>query len=284
MKKRIIYNDNGTLSDLGNELNNYHANESTFSFVALQDYLYIGSNLPFNHLKVNMGTTVNVETSAMTIHVWDGTEWDGVAEVNDETDVSGATLAQSGFVTFVPDKNNGWAMDDTVKADGTTEEITGLGNVKIYDKYWLRISFSADLTAAVNLSWIGQIFSDDNDLKDEFPDFLLTDMLTAFETGKTDWNNQHYAAAKIIVKDLIAKKVIKSGDQILCKEDLYLASVQKVAQIIYNNLGDDYTDQYKAAEKEYKERLSKAYVMVDVDADGRLDKHEQTPFIGRLYR
>lgn len=281
---RIFYSDNGTLTDLSTTLNDFHNNESTFTFVAAEDKLYIGNNLPFNHFKVNMGTTVNAEASVMSIKVWDGSEWDAVAEVIDETAVSGASLAQSGFVTFVPDKNNGWGMDDTVKGDGTTEEVTGLGDVKVYDKYWAEISFSANLTASVNLSWVGQIFSDDYDLKDEFPDFMLSNFLTSFESGKTDWQNQHYAAAKVIIKDLIGRKVIQDPNQILCKEDLTMASVQKVASIVYSALGDDFIDQYKAAETEYKTRLSNAYVKVDKNKDGRMSRQEQYPSIGKRYR
>ena len=134
MKNRILLNKNSTLTDYSNELNNYHSNTSIIFLEKDTDYLYVGQPFPFNHLyfKIN---TANTTSAVFTIDVWDGTEWQSTVEVNDETN----SFFNSGFITWVTDKNEGWACDDTVDESGA-EEIDGFGTSNvIYDKYWIRI-------------------------------------------------------------------------------------------------------------------------------------------------
>jgi hypothetical protein len=246
MKKRFIYSDNGTLKNYTEEINNYHSGETTITIVALDDALYIGSVLPFNHLYFKMGTTVNLNASLMTVSLWDGKEFNEVAELIDNTEVSGKTLAQSGFIEFVPDKQEGWSYEDTVNTNGV-EKVTGLGSVKIYDKYWTKITFSADLTTDLTIAWLGQIFSNDEDLGSEYPDLVLSDTMTAIESSKTDYQEQSVRAAKIIIQDLQRKNVILNNNQILERSNLMLPSVSKIAEIIYSMLGDDYNDNIVSA-------------------------------------
>lgn len=275
--KRVIYSDDGVLSDLTYPLMDFYSSTQAFSFVAADDNLYIGSLLPFNNVYIGMGSVVNATASVMSIKIWDGSAWNSAVEVYDGTSSGGKSLAQSGIVRFVPNKDKSWSMEDT-----TT--ITELSGVTIYDRYWIQLSFSADLTANVALNWIGNIFSTDSDLDAEFPDLVRSNVMVAFKTGKTNWNDQHQLAAIIIEKDLISKGKIQNSNQILTIEDLTLAAVQKVAAIIYNALGDDYTDQFIAAEKEYRVRLSKSYVKVDTNGDARLSPLENNVKVGRLYR
>ena len=275
--KRVIYDNNGTLNDFTYSLNDFYSDVQAFSFVAAEDKFYIGSILPFNNIYIGMGAVVIAETSAMSLKIWDGSTWNSAVEINDGTAAGGATLAQSGVVRFVPDKDKSWSIDDTT-------EITELSAITIYDRYWVQLSMSADLTTSVELNWVGNIFSDDNALGAEFPDLVRSEVIATFEAGKTNWNEQHQVAATIIEKDLISKGKIQNSNQILTIEDLELASVQKVAGIIYNALGDDYTDQYIAAEKEYRIRISKSYVKVDQNNDGRLSPAENTVTVGRLFR
>lgn len=275
--KRVIYSDDGTLSDFTYSLNDIYADTQAISLVAADDKIYIGSDLPFNNFYIDIGTTVNAQASVLSIKVWDGSVWNSTVEVYDGTSSGGASLAQSGVVRCTPNRDKGWGYEDT-------DEITELADVTIYDKYWVQLTFSADLTADVVLNWVGNIFSNDNDMQAEFPDLMRTEALTAFETGKTNWREQHQIAGKLIEKDLISKRTIYSADQIFSIEDLALASTQKVASIIYNQLGDDFIDQYKAAEKEYNLRLSKSYIKIDKNKDGNLSKSEKLPISGRIYR
>jgi hypothetical protein len=262
---RIIYGDNGTLSDWTTSLNVYAQGSETFTFVAAEDFIYIGQIAPFNHFYVKLSTPSTASTT-MSIQYYSGSSWENAVEVLDETD----GFKQSGFVSFVPSRSQGWVRQDT-SGGGT---ITALSSVEIYDKYWARIKFSADLDASTVLSWIGNKFSDDNDLAAEYPDLVRSNVLTAFKSGKTDWEEQHVKAADLIISELVRKKIIYAKGQILNKETFLLPSVPKVAEIIFNSFGDDYGDNRKSARNEYEKRINKSIYDVDLNEDGRLDVGE----------
>ena len=114
---RIIYSDNSTLSDWGVELNNFHSGTQTFSFVAAEDYIYVGNVVPFNHFYVKMATA-SVASSTMSVSYWSGSQWRSAVEVIDET----GGLTSDGFVTFVPDRDHGWVNADTDR-DWETEAV-----------------------------------------------------------------------------------------------------------------------------------------------------------------
>ena len=275
MDRRFIYSNNGTLSDYSVQLENYHSGSLTCTLVAAEDAIYIGSRLPFNHLYFKVDTA-NSNASVMSISYYSGNGWTSVVDIIDETSSGGKSLAQSGFVTWTPNKNTGWHREDT-------ENITALSDVTIYDLYWLKISFSADLSADVDLSWCGQIFADDNDLGSEYSDLARSAMISAFETGKTTWQEQHVTAAQVIVQDLIGKGLIIEKEQILERNDFKLAAVSKCAEIIYGGLGDDYKDNKEAARNEYRSRLGKILPKVDKDRNAIENDYERYTQ-GGLYR
>jgi hypothetical protein len=275
MDRRFIYADNGTLTDYSVQLQDYHAGSSTFTLVAAEDAIYIGSRLPFNHLFFKVGTA-NSNVASMNILYWSGTEFTSVVDSIDETASSGVTLAQSGFVTWTPNKNTSWQREDS-------EDITELSSIVVYERYWLKITFSADLSADVALSWCGQKFSNDHELGSEYSDLDRSEMKAAFESGKTDWEEQHVRAAQIIVQDLINDGLIIEKEQILQREDFRLASVSKCAEIIYGGMGDDYKDDKKAARDEYRVRIGKVFPKIDKDRNGREDDYERVTQ-GSLYR
>jgi hypothetical protein len=281
MERRIFYSDNGTLTDYSVNLQNFHSGTDAFTFVAAEDAFYIGARMPFNHLYFKMdGTNVNANASVMTVSYWDSGNWRDAVELIDETASSGKSLAQSGYITWTPDKSYGWCREDT---NYSGNSITGLTSVEIYDLYWLKITFSADLTANTAFSWVGQKFSDDNDLGSEYSDLARSTMIAAFETGKTTWEEQHIRAAKIIATDLIANGIIMERDQILDRYDFQFVAVSKVAEIAYGGMGDDYKDDKLIARNEYERRLNAALPRIDKDSNGREDVGEKVTQ-GSLYR
>lgn len=277
MTTRIIYSDNGTLVDWSTSLNNYYSGDETFSFVAAEDYIYIGNLLPFNHTYMKF-TTPSVASSTLSVDIWDGNAFSPAAEIIDET----AGFTADGFINWVPDKNKGWGREDT-NVNGT-ERVTGLGTITIYDRYWVRIGFNNDLTASSVASWSGLLFSDDNDLKTEYPNLVRSNVLTAFQAGKVNWEEQNIRAAELMVDDLIDMNVIASKEQIIERKKLSRASVCKVAEIIYNGFGDDGVEDSARARKEYKSRISKNVFITDKDNDARIDREEASGGQGRLYR
>jgi hypothetical protein len=282
MNKRVIFSNNGTLEDLTVNLNNYHSGNSTLDFIAAEDKLFIGSRFPFNSIYINVGTA-NSATSAMTIKYWDNSNFVSSVEVIDETSVGGASLAQSGYITFVPSRNNSWSREDTVDSKGN-EDVTGLGGVTIYDQFWIEITFSADLDAGTQLSWMGDIFCEDADLDSEFPFLARSNVKTRFEAGKTDWQEQRVRASKVLIDDLISSAVINSGDNLLERHKMMPACVMKTAEIVFNAFGDDYQDNKKEARIEYKSRIKKDIFSVDRNEDGMLSVEESRTRQGRLRR
>lgn len=277
MLNRILYSNNGVITDYSRELTKYATGTATIAgFIAAEDYFYLGARVPFNHFYFKL-TTPNLVPTTLTLQYWDGRTWIDMYEAVDET----KGFTQSGFIYFVPKKDNGWYREST-KDKG--EEITGLTGINIYDLFWMRIKSSADLTPSIVISWVGQKFSDDTDLGDEFPDLLDTDMLSAFGAGKTSWEAQHVKAAELLTQDLIKAEIINHKEQILVKEEFCLASVQKVAELIYNGMGDDYLDQKVSAQAEYKSRLNKSIYRVDTNESAILDIKEDAARSGFLSR
>lgn len=271
---RILYSNNGILSDLSYELENYHSESASLNFVAAEDKIYIGSRYPFNskYLKVD---TANAVSSSVSFKYYDGNQFRAVVDTIDETAVSGATLNRSGHVTFVPNQDYAWVREDST-------DITEINTVTVYGMFWLEVSFSADI--AFELSWIGNLFNTTNDIAAEYPDLVRSNMLIAWEAGKTDWEEQSVIASSLIVDDLVTQGVISSANQLLERRVLRSVAVAKTAELIYTGLGDDYEDQRNVARGEYKKRLHKDLFKVDKNGNGMLDLVEEGVKQGRMHR
>lgn len=285
MNKRVLFSDNGTLKDFSVAMDEYKGSGKAFPYTTGEDFLFIGSRLPFNHtyFKLNKVNTVDCQ---MTAQYWNGSEWVNFVEMNDETN----GFKQSGFLTFVPNRDKPWMMSST---NYSGQIVDGLDSITIYDLYWIRISFDQTFIGPeilpvtvpsvfddVDMQWIGNIFSNDYDLAGEYPEFVRQSVMTAFASGKTSWEEQHVIAGKVLIDDLIKKSSIDDGSQIIQKSDYTLASVHKVAEIIANAFGDDYIDQKKSSREEYSQRMNKRINRVDTNKNGREDVAERTTTTG----
>lgn len=262
MNNRIIYSKNGVLEDFSTALNSYHTGTKTLTFTAIDDAIYISSRLPLNHIYIK-ASKFNLDDVNMKVSYHSGNYWSDTVELIDSTN----GLKESGFIQFTPNRNKSWAMVTD------TSTVTELAGITIYDQYWIKIEFDADLTE-VTLDWIGNLFSDDSDLGIEFPDLIRSNTLTSFKTGKTNWQEQHVKAASIIIGDLVNKGVIKGVGQILDWRDFTNASVSKVSEIIFTAFGDDYVDNVISSRREYSDRLSKRLNRVDQNNNAIEDKEE----------
>jgi len=273
INQRIIWDNNGTLTDLSVNLNNLPSGTEVIPFVAAEDKIYIGSDLPFNHRYFDV-SVVNAQASVATVKIWDNNAWTSAVDVIDQTDVSGATLAQDGIISWVTDRNETWGKEET------TEDITELASLKIYDKYWVQISFSADLTAGTALQYIGHKFSEDEDLELFYPDLNQSSVKTAFKTGKTTWDEQHVKSAEDIVRHLRKKSALWSADQVYNWDVFTDAAIHRTAYWIMFGFGDDYQDERALAEKEYYKALNGINFQTDISENGRLDTEEKKTATG----
>jgi len=278
---RVIFSDNGTISDLSPTLNDFTTGSSTLAVVALEDALYLGSDFSFNHRHL-MVSTANANTSAVSkIKTWDGVNWQDCVNVVDMTSVGGKTLAQSGIISWTPDKTKAWQRMDTVQ--GTTV-ITGLQDVTIYDLFWVKITFSADFSNTTAVKYIGHKFSKDADLEVKYPDLLLSAVLTQFKAGKTNWDEQTLDAAEFIINDLRSRGVICSPSQILNWEMFKEASVAKLAEFIFSAFGQSFEIQKTGAKELYRSAMNSLIKHIDENNNGILDVKEMSSTQGWLKR
>lgn len=278
---RIFFGDNGVLTDWTTSLNEYTTAGKSFSYTVNQDYIYIGQRSPFNHIYIKMDSTVNAIASVASVEYWNGKEWISAVEVIDETSVNGISLAQSGFISFVPDRDKSWDKEDT---NYSGSQITGLTSVVIYDLYWMRIKFSATLTPSVGIKWMGYKFCKDSDLAVELPNLSRQSVRDVFSVGLSNYEEQIVTASKLLIDDLISKSIIEEAGNILVREQFTLACVYKLAEVIYTVLGDDYNDDKVAAQGEYYKRLNKSIFKVDTNNNATLDAKESVARAGFLSR
>lgn len=268
INQRVFWSDNGTIVDISNTVNDHKSDSQVLPIVAAEDKIYIASLLPFNHKWIEM-TVVNDQASVITADIWWGNKWNPALDVLDFTASSGVALAQSGIFRFQTDRLKGWDRE----LDGF--DVTGLTGVNINDYYWMRMNFSGDLNALTSIKYIGHNFSDDDDLYSYYPDLNNANLQDSFDTGKTDWKEQHFMAAQVIIRDLRTRNIILERDQIIDYELFNEASIHKVAEIVYGAFGEDHRDDMKVARDRYKEAMNLKQYNVDRNRDGRVSEIER---------
>jgi len=270
--QRVIYNG----SDISKEINDFRSGTSVIP-VTTSQYLYIGSEVPFNNLWIDVAVP-NAETSALTPYIWFGNEWVVAVDIDDETKSSGVTLAQDGRLNFMTDRLKGWDIEQT------TEDVSGLTSFKIYNMYWIRLAVSANLSSTTAIKYIGQKFSNDADLYSLYPDLQNQNLMTAFSSGKQSWEEQAYIAAEQIIMDLIARNLIQSRGQVLDWRVFQNPSIHKVAEICFGGMGKAYEERKKDAHAAYKEAMNVKNFRLDENKDGKLsgpEKRSSTVFLRR---
>lgn len=289
MNNRVLFSNNGTLEDFSVSLNNYLSGTKPFNYVAGEDYLFIGARLPFNHIyiKLNKPNTTTVTTK---VEYWDGNNWVNTVEVIDETN----GFNQSGHIQWTPNKDYQWSMEST---NYSGETVTGLEDVVIYDRYWVRVSFNGNFQGLeinndpnpstyenVELSWVGNLFSNDSELGSIYPDLVRSTVLDAFKSGKTSWEEQAVMAGEILIQDLINNGIIIEKGQILDWRLFTKASIYKIAEMVFVSFGDDYIDQSKEARNYYKQYSQLKINRIDKNRDAIESHREAVETVGFLTR
>jgi hypothetical protein len=287
---RIIFSDNSTLKDFSVKLNEFRSDSELMEVIAAEDKLYIGGDLPFNHRWFEIDTVNSNAVQVSKIELWDGDEWHEAVDIIDQTE----GFKKSGHISWSLDKDEQWHRDDTRATDEKTTPITGLGNdtgaeavtnpATIYNLYWMRITFDADMSAGTSVKFIGHKFADENDLSIRYPELVVASTKTQFESGKTDWKDQEFLAAEEIIRDLVSKSMIVTPDQILNWQKFRMAATHKLAEIIYRAFGDDYEDNRKVTREYYKEALDVEIGNFDTNSNAIIDPHERTVGQGTLTR
>lgn len=272
---RIIFYHGAAYQDFSVALSDINSGSKVLNYVTAADYLYLGSDFPFNHRYFDI-SVFNAVAADLTVEIWTGSQWVEVVDILDETAVAGVPLAQSGIISWQVDLDlSSWSSDDTDNM--LNQSAFPAGFPKIFGLYWCRMSWSATLTNTTAIQNLGHKFSEDPALENEYPELASTAVKAAWKTGKTNWKEQTLKAAEYIIQDLRGMKdIITSPSQILDWRQFENASVHKTAEIIFRGFGDDYNDQRIEAHKSYKSSLSVGKFNVDLDKDANLSDYEKT--------
>lgn len=268
---RIFFSDAGVLTDLSKNLNRFQSGTDVVPLEANVDFIYIGSDFPFNHRHVDVSVVNDQAADVAKVELYNGSTWVDAVNIIDYTNTGTIALAQDGIISWNPDKNESWVRDDT-------ENITELNTLRIDGFYWARISYDANLNALTALNFVGHKFSDDEQLGTLYPELETQVARDSFENGKTSWDEQHIKAAEVIIRDLTKyRSRIHSRNQILDYDRLTLPAIHQVAVIVYRALGDDWVNDYNRALQEYSEaRGNMVEFRFDEDNDARQDRSEKT--------
>ena len=131
----LKYSNDGSVSDLDDA--KVPAGEETIAtFVAAEDFIYVGDSDKFRAIIFALGDTVQSNASTVTVEVSDGASGWIAATLDVDTTLSGGdSLGRSGGIEFVPP--SGWAAD-------TVDSVV--------NKFWVRLSWSADWSASVDIA------------------------------------------------------------------------------------------------------------------------------------
>lgn len=274
--QRVVFSNNGTLSDISVATGDFREATSVVPYTAGEDYIFIGSFLPFNHKHFDL-SVVNDQASSVSIDIWDGNSWIAAVDIIDQTSVGGVSLAQDGIISWASNID-----DSSWNREEKSFQVTGLTGTAIYNLYWVRMSFSQSLNSLTAIDYIGHKFSKDSQLYDIYPELNDATVLSSFESGKTDWEEQHYLAADMIIRDLKKKNALVSPDQIMDWEIFREPSIHACAMQIYWGLSQ--YDKHDKARDKYQHIADLGFLNLDLNRDGRLGITEKVIRQGFLSR
>ena len=84
--QRVLFSDNGVISDVTITVNDFDEYALTPGIVAAQDYIYIGTTMPFNHKWIEVGT-VNSVASVMSVYLWHDSAWQAAYQYTDAENI-----------------------------------------------------------------------------------------------------------------------------------------------------------------------------------------------------
>lgn len=263
---RLLRSTAGTITD-ASLANQEEASSVVHDITAATDYLYLGQACPFNNFYYKMNVA-NTNDSTLKIEYWDGNSWVFAVDLLDGTRSVAKTLAKSGVIQFSPNFKNRWQI-----VYDTSEVNIGpadLNSVTIYNMYWLRISFTSNLSVTTASDKICYCFSTHQQINHR--DSTLKNYLASFNV--TTWEDHIINASIDTAHELKKRNLIKSHGQILRLEDVSIATDWKTIMSIYFDLGGDYLEKLKAASKEFDNALDLKAPSLDLNNNAYVDVSE----------
>lgn len=225
------------------------------------DALYLGFQGKFASRYIQVGTAPNDVASDLSVEYWDGSTWNGVDDLVDQTSVGGVTLAQSGFISW--QNKEDWKASSQAGVDLDIE------------LYWVKLTVSVALNVATTIKSILNIYSDDTLLRMYFPE-LISDA-NYLPSGKTNFLDQHIAAKDLVVLRLKQRKIIESEAQIIEANDVSIAAVYAAAMLLLQPIATSESTKtlLEMAKEGFDSEISKVSFAVDSNESGLISDAER---------
>lgn len=271
-KLTVLHDDNSSFVDFTRECASYDRDTASLTYVAADDFIYVGFYKPINTFYVEF-STANTNAADLTVEFYNGSSYTDVVGLYDDTN----GFTRSGFVR--------WDRGQTSEAAATVNSL---------EKYWYRLSLDVDSSAMV-IGGLNIVFSDDQDLKRELYEYtkylpsgasshILTHEAARDEIIQTlnIMGKEKYLSATDIYKDITAFDLLDISE-------VKLASTYLVLAKIFMNVSDEVDDAYLQKSgiyrKKFNDIIQNMRLKVDVDDDGLDDENDrQDNFFGRIIR
>ncbi len=274
LNQRVLHDS----TDLSVALNDFETGSSVID-IETTEALYIGCEVPFNNLWFDV-LVANAVAATVSVYIWFGNAWVAAVDIIDETKSSdGKTMAADGRLQWNTNILKGWDKEQY------SSSVTGLSSAPvIYNMYWVKISFSANLTDTFSLDYVGQKLCTSTNLFRLYPDLNKTAMMSSYESGLTTWDKVIYTATDEVVRDLKAQGKIWHRGQILDHTVWTTACVHKTAEIIYNAMGSAYENRRILALDQFDKAMKVGFSRLDSDLSGTIsgsEKRNSSVYISR---
>lgn len=129
---------------------------SSLDTLANGQAFYLGANVPFSGVAVDMSSAVNGTTSTLLVEYWNGTAWVSLS-ATDNTASGGKTFAQDGLVTWTmptaglwakAQLSDGFANPAPVRLAAATKANYLSNGINQFPQYWTRWTVSAALDSS----------------------------------------------------------------------------------------------------------------------------------------
>lgn len=258
LKLTVLHDDDSVFNNYTNEAVDYLNNPIAITLTTA-DFIYVGYSKPFNATYVEM-QTANVNPANLSVEYYDGTSW-VTAEFHDDT----RALSESGLISW----------------DKSSMEAASVNSI---EKYYVRVSVDAD-TSAMVIDGLNILFSEDKDLKADFPSISDSSILPV---GYTSHLPHHVAARNEIVQHLRNRGNQKTNSA-GAEKDINAFDLHDIFQIkqaaaylvlakVFFNLSDNPEDhwfmKFQEYTKKYNETMQLYNLNIDTDDDGIEDLNE----------
>jgi len=274
---KVFHDDNSVFADFSDEALDYARDTFALELSSTQDFLYFGFKKPVNRVYIEMGT-VNTNANTLDVEIFDGTNFVDVTDLIDET----KGFTRSAFLRF-----------DRIRDSRNWQSTT----INLVDKFWFRIRPSSDFSAGTTVQGMNIVFSDDQDLKAEYPEIL--DFIS---TNETSYILRHQAARDHIIQDLrnagqyklrITDAVTGDTEDFIRLENIDPWDLLESSEVnrwstyytlsrIFSNLHSAPDDLWAEKRDEYASLAKTArdmfWVTLDIDDDGIEDSNEKQRF------